>query len=117
MRWAVTALVALGAVVVVAVAVAMATTGASSRAAQLRLLEDAPLTIRGTGFKPRERVRLTIRAGRAAVRHAVAGMGGGFTMRVAGMSADTCTGFSVTATGAGGSRASLKRAPGQCPLP
>ena len=38
-------------------------------------------------------------------------------MRMAGMSAGSCTGFSITATGDLGSRATLKRAPGQCALP
>jgi hypothetical protein len=50
-------------------------------------------------------------------RNATAGTGGGFTMRLAGVNANSCTGFSITATGDNGSRATLKRAPGQCPLP
>ena len=73
--------------------------------------------VRATGFHARERVRLVVQAPGAMTRMATAGAGGGFTMRLAGVSADACQGFSIVATGNGGSRATLKRPPGQCPLP
>ena len=42
---------------------------------------------------------------------------GSFTMRVAGVDANACQGFSATAMGDRGSRATFKRVPGQCALP
>jgi hypothetical protein len=69
------------------------------------------------GFHAREHVRLVVRAPGALTRNATAGAGGGFTMRLAGVDPNACTGFSITATGDHGSRATLKRAPGQCAVP
>jgi len=100
-------------------AAALAPAGAGQTAAkpQLQLMDSAALTVRGTGFRAREHVRLVVRGPGLVTRNATAGTGGGFTMRMAGMSAGSCTGFSITATGDLGSRATLKRAPGQCALP
>jgi hypothetical protein len=100
-------------------ATVLAPTGAGQTAARpsLQLMDTAALTVRGTGFRAREHVRLVVRAPGLVTRNTTAGTGGGFTMRLAGMSAGSCTGFSVTATGDQGSRATLKRAPGQCALP
>jgi hypothetical protein len=76
-----------------------------------------PVTVRGTGFKPYEQVRLTVDARDRFVRRATAGPGGAFTMRLPGVDMNTCTGFSITVTGSQGSRATFKRAPGVCAEP
>jgi hypothetical protein len=84
----------------------------------LRLVDDpAPVTLRGSGFQPREHVRIVILDGSARfVRRAVATNRGRFAVRV-DAGADGCTGFSAVAVGSRGSRATLKRPPGQCPQP
>ena len=101
------------------VATALAPAGAGQTAAkpQLQLMESAVPTVRGSGFRARERVRLVLHAPGLVTRNTTAGTGGGFTMRLAGLNPNSCTGFSITATGDHGSRATLKRAPGMCPLP
>lgn len=75
---------------------------------------DVP-AVRGTGFKPNEHVRLQIVAGsRRAARTTTASGAGRFTMSLGTMAPSDCTGFSVTAVGSAGSRATFKRAPGVC---
>jgi hypothetical protein len=92
--------------------------GAQASPARLRLVDDDPVTLRATGFKPYEHARLTILAGQRLLRRTTsAGPGGGFTMLVRGLDVNACKGFSVTATGDKGSRATYKRAPGVCPQP
>ena len=92
--------------------------GQTTRGARLRLLDTSPvMMVQATGFHARERVRLVIGGPAQIVRNATAGSGGGFTMRLAGVSANSCQGFSIVATGNAGSRAMLKRPPGQCALP
>ena len=91
--------------------------GQTTRGARLRLLDASPAMVQATGFHARERVRLVISGPALIVRNATAGSGGGFTMRLAGVSANSCQGFSIVATGNDGSRATLKRPRGQCPLP
>jgi hypothetical protein len=100
-------------------AAALVPAGAGQTAAkpQLRLMDAGVLTVRASGFHAREHVRIVVRAPMLVTRTATAGRGGAFTMRLAGVSAGACTGFSITATGDHGSRATLKRAPGMCPLP
>jgi hypothetical protein len=95
----------------------MSAVGTEASSARLRLLDTDPVTLRATGFKPYEHVRLTILARDRLVRRATAGPGGAFTMRLPGVDENACPGFSVTATGDEGSRATFKRAPGVCPQP
>ncbi len=80
-------------------------------------LDTSPAMVQATGFRARERVRLVVSAPTPMVRNVTAGSGGGFTMRLAGVSANSCQGFAMVATGSKGSRATLKRPPGQCALP
>jgi hypothetical protein len=89
---------------------------AATPRASLRLVDDtSPATLHGVGFQPRERVRVVAMAGTTrTVRRVVATAVGRFTVRIRG-DVDACTGFSATAVGNMGTRATLKRAPGQCP--
>lgn len=73
-----------------------------------------PVTLRGTGFKAGEHVRLVVRLPGMATKRVTAGSAGGFTVQFAGTAAARCTGFSVTAVGDRGSRASLTHPPEQC---
>jgi hypothetical protein len=85
---------------------------------RLVLLDSDPVTVRGTNFKSAERVQVEVVAGsRNVTRSATGSSTGAFTMRMAGVDPNACQGFSITATGNKGSRATFKRAPGQCPDP
>src|SRR5439155_14485693 len=83
----------------------------------LRLVDDEPMTFRGGGFHAHERVKLVVVGGGRAVKYLLAGAAGGFVVRVAGVDPNACQGFSAVATGNLGSRATYKRAPGQCAQP
>lgn len=76
-----------------------------------------PLAIRGTGFKPRERVTVTVVATGWARKQAVASAGGRFTLRFQSLHPSACAGVSITADGNRGSRAVYRRSPGLCPRP
>ncbi|MGH3103535.1 MAG: hypothetical protein ACRDN6_05500 [Gaiellaceae bacterium] len=82
-------------------------------AASLRPVSLAPLTVRGTGFVPSERVRVTLAVGRRSthVRSVKAGSDGRFTVAFDLLLAvDPCRGtLVVTATGSRGSRAAYTK--------
>jgi hypothetical protein len=80
----------------------------------LRLLDTNPVTMRGSGFRPNERVVVVVARGAPRVRVARAGANGVFALKLA-LDVNACAGFSVSATGSQGSHATLKRAPGKCP--
>ena len=84
--------------------------------ATLRLVDDtAPAVLRGTGFQPREHVRVVVVSGTIhSVRRVVATRLGRFAVRLQD-DVNACVGFSATAVGSKGTRATYKRAPGQCP--
>jgi hypothetical protein len=91
----------------------VASSGHPARA-QLRLMAAAPVVVGGTGFQAGEHVRLVVRSPALVTRRVTAGRAGDFTMRLKAFAGDICTGFSVTATGDRGSRASYTRLPQQC---
>jgi hypothetical protein len=91
--------------------------GAATIQPRLRLLDADPVAFRGTGFKAHERVRVSVYAGTRAAKRVTAGVRGRFVVRFSGVDPNTCTGFSASAVGTKGSRASFKRAPGMCPAP
>lgn len=83
----------------------------------LRLMDAEPVAFHGAGFKARERVRVVVVAGTRAAKSVTASAGGSFVVRFTGVGASSCAGFTATAIGNDGSRATFKRAPGQCPAP
>jgi hypothetical protein len=90
---------------------------ATSRGTLLLNDDTSPPTLRGAGFHSREHVRIVVVAGPTrAVKKVVATALGRFAVRVPG-DVNACAGFSATAVGSKGTRASFKRAPGQCPVP
>jgi hypothetical protein len=101
------------AMVALVVALVPAATAGRPPDADLRIVDWTPLTVRGTGFAPGERVLITLRTGRprAVSRAARAGRAG--TFRAAFglfVAVEPCRGtLVVTATGSRGSRASVKR--------
>jgi hypothetical protein len=127
MRYLFTIAAGLAAAVALAVGAALAAppgalmgggAGATARGPLLGLVDTDPLTLRGLGFKPHERVAVRLSTVRRAVWRTVASGAGAFTLRMPGVE-DTaaCTGFSATATGEDGSKAVFKRVRGQCALP
>lgn len=100
----------------------LATAGASARGESavkpsLWVTDASPLALRGSGFKPKERVVVIVSAHRRVSRRTVASRGGTFELVFPGVASSNCSGFSATAVGNRGSRASYKRAPGQCAVP
>ncbi len=101
-----------------AVGGSLAAADRDAAASRITLLDTDPLSVRGTHFKSAERVRVEAVSGiKDLTRTATGSSTGAFTMRTPGIDPNACQGFSITATGNKGSRATLKRAPGQCPDP
>jgi hypothetical protein len=65
--------------------------------AALVLTKRSPVTVRGTGFKPNTRVRVTLLEARKAVRRPLANSRGAFTATFASVVIDRCSGWTVTA--------------------
>jgi hypothetical protein len=107
--------IAAGAVVAAALALALAGFAAGSTSARhhaaLRLLESAPLRLRGSGFHVRERVRLVARAGNFSSTKRVRTSSSGSFAVTFRLGASHCSGLFVVAAGNAGSRATLKRPP------
>lgn len=84
---------------------------------RVRLLDTAPLTLRGVDFEPAETVRLVVRLGdRTVVRKLQATRSGSFTSTYPAMRYTRCNGsLEVTASGRRGSRASWELIPLDCP--
>ena len=91
--------------------------GATTTQPRLRLLDAAPVVLRGVGFQPRERVRILVYAGERAVKRVAAGRRGTFVVRFGDLQADRCAAFSAVAAGNRGSRAAFKRPLPECPPP
>jgi hypothetical protein len=106
-------IVLTGAIFCVAVAGPAAARDSVATRPSLRLFDTSPVTMRGTGFRPNERV-VVVASGAPRVHVARAGANGVFALKLA-IDVNACAGFSVTATGNQGSHATLKRAPGKCP--
>jgi hypothetical protein len=105
-RWSLA--IALVAVAVALAAQAAAQPGVERSHARLSLLTRSPLTVRGTGFHRRERVRVVVRsAGGRLTRRARANRSGRFSVSFAGDPPPRCSPLYVTATGRRGSHATL----------
>jgi hypothetical protein len=102
------------AVLLFAVGAAQAQRDAKPR---VRLLDPAPLTLRGLGFDPAEPVRLVVTLGdRTVVRKLRAASSGSFTAVYPAVRYNRCTGsLEVSATGRTGSRVSWELVPLECP--
>lgn len=86
--------------------------------AKLRLLDAAPVTVRGIGFAAGERVSVSVRGLGGMTRKSVtAGPRGGWTTTFRNRAFDRCDGLIVGAVGNRGSRAGLRLPPGLCPPP
>jgi hypothetical protein len=79
-----------------------------ARTPRLEIVRAAPLTIRGAGFRARERVRVLATAAGVETRRVSASAAGTFTVRLS-LEAGRCTALVVQAFGAAGSRAMIDR--------
>jgi hypothetical protein len=96
------------ALLAVAVACLVLAVPAVAARPRLAIVRASPVTVRGTGFVARERVRLTLRtATRTVVRSTRANASGAFTVSFAGMRLGPCG--AIAAAGSRGDRASLTR--------
>lgn len=94
---------------------ASAAGGSEVRAkAKLTLLPATQLTLRGSKFVPRERVRVSVVSERSLAKWVTANGSGVFVVRF-DAAYDRCSGLVATATGARGSRAGLKMPQLGCP--
>lgn len=95
--------------VIAALLVALALPLLASAATLPRLqIAEKPFVVRGTGFQPRERIKLTLNAGGSFVRTILASSRGSFAVRFVRASSDKCNGYSASALGSNGSRASVR---------
>ena len=86
--------------------------------ARLRLLDPAPVTVRGTGFAPGERVSVSVRGfGGTTRKNVTAGRLGGWPVTFRNRAYQRCGRLIVSALGNRGSRAGLRLPPTLCPPP
>jgi len=98
----------LAAIVIALLAIAPGLSSASRTKPHLKLLDRAPLTMKGASFHVRERVRVTVATTATTTRTVRASRGGTFTVRFDSVSVARCGDLAVQAVGARGDRASLK---------
>src|SRR5213083_112951 len=101
---------------VVCVALCTGSTPAASPAARpkLQALAIQPLVVRGTAFRPYERIKLLLSAEVSASRTLKACATGRFVTRFRAVSVGRCEGFVLQAFGSRGSRAKLERLTPNC---
>jgi len=81
----------------------------------LRLVRVQPLTVAGSGFEPREAVRVrVVREDQTVARAVRASSTGGFVVSFPKLGLQRCAAVRVTAAGGRGSRAMLKLAQPAC---
>jgi hypothetical protein len=87
---------------------------ARSQSAHLRISHASPLTAKGTGFKSREFVKVTLMMGHVKKVHgAQASANGTFSVKWQGITIQNCN-WSITAVGGHGSHAALRSNPATC---
>jgi len=84
--------------------------------ARVSIVATSPVTVRGSGFVPRERVAVTVSAKTSSTKSVVASASGTFVVRFLHFTIARCTPYGVSAKGNRGSRASWKIAPMCAPL-
>jgi hypothetical protein len=89
-------------------AVAAAAPAAAAKAS-VRIVKLTPLTVRGTGFKPAERVTLTLSAGAAGTARGTATAAGVLTVSFPKTKVTACTAYTLRAVGAAGTKVTFRR--------
>jgi hypothetical protein len=90
---------------------------ASAGGPRLAVADDAPFTVRGSGFVAHEHVRVVVTANASATRWATTTAAGAFTLRFPTVKLGTCAAFAIRAFGSHGSRAVLRIRPECAPGP
>jgi hypothetical protein len=103
------------ATLVAVIAAAGATQAAPAKSPTLRLLGGQPIVLRGTGFRARESVRVTVHTGEITRSKRVVAARGTFTVSFNGVSFDRCNGLLAVARGESGRVARLKLPQPLCP--
>jgi hypothetical protein len=85
--------------------------GASNRTAHVTVPTLSPVTVRGTGFRSNERVRVTFSAKSTRTKSVIASARGTFRVTFSGLSIGSCDAYAVRASGSRGSSAFLKVMP------
>src|SRR5690349_13713434 len=98
-----------------AAALAIGAPRAQQARAALALTRLHPLTVRGTGFKPNTRVRVTLVQAQRLVRRPMASSRGTFTATFSAVVIDRCSGWSVTASQPGRATVILHGPKPECP--
>jgi hypothetical protein len=83
--------------------------------AALVLTKRNPVTVRGTGFKPNIRVRVTLLEAHKSVRRPLANRRGAFTITFSSVVIDRCSGWTVTASQPGRANVILHGPKPECP--
>jgi hypothetical protein len=81
---------------------------AASTQASLSLVDRQSVVLRGRGFHPLERVRVTVQTGVTRVAYVRAARAGSFTVTFLGTNVPRCGGLFARARGSAGSLATLK---------
>ncbi len=82
---------------------------AAATKAALKVVKLRPLTIRGTGFKPTERVTVRLSAGAAGAVRGTATAAGTLAVSFPKAKVTACTAYTVRAVGAAGTKVTFKR--------
>ncbi len=82
---------------------------AAAAKATLRVVKLSPLTVRGAGFKPAERVTVTLSAGAAGTAKGTATAAGVLTVSLPKAKVTACTPYTLRAVGTAGTRVTFKR--------
>ena len=80
--------------------------------ASLHVVRLKPLTVRGSGFKPKEKVVLRLSGAGAGIARGAANAIGSVTLTFPKVAVTTCTAYVLRASGAGGTTATLKNTVG-----
>jgi hypothetical protein len=87
------------------------TAAASTRKAEVVLLNSSPVTVRGTGFHRSERVVVTVAASSMRTKKAIATTRGAFRVVFQGFEFGYCEGYTIHARGNRGSSAFVRIIP------
>ena len=101
----------LAALLLLVTALLPAAASGSAARAHILLTSQAPVAVRGTGFRPRERVVVTVVTTTTRTKRVTVSRRGVFSVRFPGISIERCEAYEVRARGSRGSSAGFKVLP------
>jgi len=105
-------------ILIAAALVAAQSASATQQRTRVMIVDESPLVVRGIGFKPAERVTVTVSHGKVVYRKAATASATGVVMaRWKVAMATTCASTFVLAVGSEGSRATYKTVANDCAQP